>query len=273
MLKLRLLTALLLGGAFLGALYFLPPLLWALFLLVFIAIGAWEWADLVRFSPLGRLAFVASFLAFSALLLPDMPYLTEVRPFASFSLIVVGSLFWVLLVPAWLWRRWPVGAPWESALTGYLLLLPPWIALLQLREIGPNVVLAVMVTVSLADSAAYFAGKRFGRHKLAPSISPGKTWEGVAGAVIAVTLLSASLCLWLNWSLWLMAGFIAIVVFSVVGDLFESLIKRHAGKKDSGNLLPGHGGVLDRIDGLTSTLPVVALATYFLHYYFLMQVA
>jgi len=128
--------------------------------------------------------------------------------------------------------------------------------------------LSLLAIVWIADTAAFFFGRRFGRHKLAPTISPGKTWEGVAGGLLAVvvyvTVLQftgiAAVGPLAGWAGWPLA--VLIAALSVVGDLFESLIKRRAGAKDSGTLLPGHGGVLDRIDGLTSTLPVAALALY-----------
>ena len=121
----------------------------------------------------------------------------------------------------------------------------------------------MLITVWLADSAAYFAGKRFGRHKLAPEISPGKTWEGVAGALFATTVYGLVLCNYMHYSRWLILGLWLIVVLSIMGDLFESLMKRQAGVKDSSHLLPGHGGVLDRIDGLMPTLPLVLFYIYF----------
>ena len=149
------------------------------------------------------------------------------------------------------------------ATLGLLLLFATWVALNGLQQISPWLLLAVLATVWLADSAAYFAGKRFGRHKLAPEISPGKTWEGVAGAILASTLYGLALCYFLHISRWLIVGLWLIVVLSIMGDLFESLLKRQAGKKDSSHLLPGHGGVLDRIDGLISTLPLVLFYIYF----------
>jgi len=159
-------------------------------------------------------------------------------------------------------RRWHLRHPAGLAVMGWLLLLPAWMALIDLRHISPMVVLLVILVVAIADSAAYFSGKRFGKHKLAPEISPGKTWEGLAGALFVTTLVAAGLCLWLGWSFWFVPGLWLLTIFSVLGDLFESLIKRQAGKKDSGTILPGHGGVLDRIDGLTPTLPLVALYAY-----------
>jgi phosphatidate cytidylyltransferase len=258
MLRNRLITALLLGSVFLGALYGLPDLPWALFLLLFIAIGAWEWAGLAGFGQTGRIIFVLLTAGSGGLLLSDMPWAGD----AGMALLTVSTAFWLLLAPAWLTCRWRLAGLITSAVVGWLLLLPAWLALIQLRHVGPSVVLAVMATVWLADSTAYFAGKRFGRHKLAPEISPGKTWEGVAGAAVVVTLVAAGMCWWRGMSAWFVAGALAIVVLSIMGDLFESLIKRQAGKKDSGTLLPGHGGVLDRIDGLTSTLPLVAFVMY-----------
>lgn len=260
MLRHRLLTALLLGGLFLAALFLLPPLAWALFLLLFIAIGAWEWGALAGYASAGRRAFLGLVLLLALPLLPGSPLAVAVQQGATLALYALSALFWLLLAPLWLRYRWPVRAPWISVPTGLLLLLPPWLALLQLRTAGAGLTLAAMAAVWLADSAAYFCGKRYGRHKLAPAISPGKTWEGLAGALFAVVLATAALCAWLKWPVWLPAGAAAIVLLSVLGDLFESLIKRQAGMKDSGSLLPGHGGVLDRIDGLTSTLPLVALA-------------
>lgn len=262
MLKHRVITGLTLAAMFLGALFFLPSLAWALFLLVFILAGAWEWGGLGGYSRGGKLAFLAATVAFAVLLLPGLSGMTRWNTWLSALLLLASTLFWVVLMPLWLAHRWRIGGRVASVLVGWLLLLPPWVALLHLRNIGPLLVLVVILVVVLADSAAYFSGKRFGKHKLAPQISPGKTWEGVAGALVVVTLFAGGLCLWNNLSLWLVIGFLAIAVLSVMGDLFESLIKRHAGMKDSGNLLPGHGGVLDRIDGLTSTLPPVAFYIY-----------
>lgn len=263
MLKSRLITALLLGALFVGALYGLPDLWWALFLLVFIGVGAWEWGGLAGFCGVDRNLFAGAITVAGLLLLPGIPEFESIRHWSTVVLTVAASLFWVLVAPLWLLRRWHVRQRALAMLVGLLLLLPPWIALVDLRHIAPEAVLVVMLTVALADSAAYFSGKRFGRHKLAPEISPGKTWEGVAGALLTVSLFAFALCIFKGWNFWFVAGFLALVILSVMGDLFESLIKRQAGKKDSGTILPGHGGVLDRIDGLTSTLPLVAFYVYF----------
>jgi CDP-diglyceride synthetase len=145
-----------------------------------------------------------------------------------------------------------------------VLLLPVWLALVQLRQAGPLALLAIMAVVWLADIGAYFAGRSLGKHKLAPSISPGKTWEGAIGGGVAVLvyglLLSSRLPAILAGNLpLLLVVLVLLTAISILGDLFESLLKRQAGLKDSSKVLPGHGGVLDRIDSLTSTLPLVAL--------------
>jgi phosphatidate cytidylyltransferase len=138
-----------------------------------------------------------------------------------------------------------------------VVLLPTWVALLYLHARGPAVLLGVMAVVWTADTAAYFAGRQFGRHKLAPAISPGKTWEGVAGALAALAIYAAVLSQQTTMPLLPLFLMVAGLLYSsVLGDLYESWIKRVAGMKDSGTLLPGHGGVLDRIDALTSTLPI-----------------
>jgi phosphatidate cytidylyltransferase len=137
-----------------------------------------------------------------------------------------------------------------------------------LRQEGKLLLLMLMATVWIADSAAYFAGKRFGRHKLAPSISPGKTWEGVLGAFSAVTLYAVTICYFFNTEYWLVLLMLGITIASVMGDLIESLVKRQAGAKDSGSILPGHGGILDRVDGLTSSLPLASISLLFYNYWF-----
>ena len=169
------------------------------------------------------------------------------------------------MVPTWLITGWKVRQPQLMMLTGWAVLVPTGLAMMDLRAISPWLLLFVMGLVWVADISAYFAGRRFGKNKLAPGISPGKTWEGVAGAMLGVSLYVV--LVWgfspdfdrrevlpiLLLASWWWVG------LAVIGDLFESAIKRQAGAKDSGTLLPGHGGLLDRIDALTSTLPLAAL--------------
>jgi phosphatidate cytidylyltransferase len=173
-----------------------------------------------------------------------------------------ASLFWLMFAPVWLMTRKKINQQLVMSVLGLLLLMATWISLTGLHSISPWLLLSILATVWIADSAAYFSGKRYGRHKLAPEISPGKTWEGVAGAIVAVSLYAYLLCSYLHFSLWLIMGFLLIVLLSIMGDLFESLLKRQAGVKDSSQLLPGHGGVLDRIDGLIPSLPIVLICIY-----------
>lgn len=156
----------------------------------------------------------------------------------------------------------------SALILGWLALLPLWAALVKLKEFGPQYVFFAMGIIWLADTAAYFSGRAFGKRKLAPDISPGKTVEGALGALVVAALYAVifvSLGHYFGTMSFsglplMMGGFAVIVVLSIVGDLFESWLKRQRGKKDAGNLFPGHGGILDRIDSLTSTMPIVALA-------------
>ncbi|MBU3989143.1 MAG: phosphatidate cytidylyltransferase, partial [Gammaproteobacteria bacterium] len=179
----------------------------------------------------------------------------------------LSVLFWLFIAPVWLLRGWRPGV--AGYVVGLILLVPTWAALVALYAHGPLVLLAVMALVWVADIAAYFTGRAFGRHKLAPAISPGKTWEGVAGAVGGVLLFGLLVSTHLpvahglGWAS--LAGFLLLfTVFSIIGDLFESLIKRQANMKDSSQLLPGHGGILDRIDSQMSTLPLAALMLHWI---------
>ena len=182
-------------------------------------------------------------------------------------LFALAGLFWLLVVPLWLLAKWNLEKLLVGLLAGWIVLLPACLALMQLRAIHPLLLLACMAAVWVADIAAYFCGRAFGRHKLAPMISPGKTWEGAIGAFIGVTLYGMIIA-WAAERLFtksistpVLAGILLILTaVSILGDLFESLVKRQAGVKDSGTILPGHGGVLDRIDSLTSSLPLAGLA-------------
>jgi phosphatidate cytidylyltransferase len=181
-----------------------------------------------------------------------------------------ATLFWLAVAPAWLAAAWRANSKPAVALTGWLVLLGAWIALVQLQAFSPSLLLATMAIVWVADTAAYFAGRVFGKRRLAPAISPGKTWEGVYGALAATAIYALAL-LWLAPGIvranaltpLAIAGWVGLVLaltaLSVVGDLFESLLKRQRGVKDSGSILPGHGGVIDRIDALLAVMPPSAL--------------
>lgn len=271
MLRTRVLTAVVLLAAFLLALFYLPPLGWLLFVTAVAALAAWEWGALMQLAGAPRIALgiaLATVCLLVAMAEPAAVGLAEGFAESAWrlgvSFYLPAAVFWLLLAPVWLQRRWPLVRTIPALATGAVLLLPLWLALVQLRQAGPLAVLAIMAVVWLADIGAYFSGRRFGRHKLAPAISPGKTWEGAVGGGVLVLayglLLSSRLPVALAGNLLLLVPVLLLLTaISVVGDLFESLLKRQAGLKDSSNLLPGHGGVLDRIDSLTSTMPLVAL--------------
>jgi CDP-diglyceride synthetase len=197
--------------------------------------------------------------------------LTVAAPELAPALLGLSAAFWLLVVPLWLRFKWTLaGNDAFGYLLGALVILPTWAAMVALHAVSVWLLLAVMALVWVADIAAYFSGRAFGKHKLAPSISPGKTWEGVAGAVVGVFIyggvvlgfspLAGKLPLPMPVIVLVLA--LLLTAVSVMGDLFESLLKRQAGIKDSSGLLPGHGGVLDRIDALTSALPLAALILY-----------
>ena len=269
MLGRRVVTALVLLAILLPAIFVYPPLAWGVLTLVFLTVGAWEW---------GRLL--------------EPPGASSMRAAVTVLVAGVALLVWrdsaawpgghVLIVPcAVLTLYWVVGgglrlARHDARSGGWLLaavvLLGCWLALYELRLRGPIALLSSMAIVWVADIAAYFAGRAFGRRKLAPSISPGKSWEGAVGGFAAVALLGgvaagaagletalpAVLASRLPLAVVLVV-LVAIAALSIVGDLHESLLKRQAGVKDSGWILPGHGGVLDRIDALIPTMPAVLL--------------
>ena len=268
MLKTRLLTSATLMAGFLLGLFLLPDTYWALLTLVVILIGLWEWAGLSKFSPLSRNAYlVVTLLACCFLIFADKVDLAYLRPLTLFWGILIATFFWLLLCPIWLISRYRLKSRFGLAIAGWLVMLPLWLALVSLRNVDPRLLLGLIAVIWIADTAAYFSGKRFGKHKLAPQISPGKTWEGVIGAWLAVSAYGLLLCLAFGFDYWLIAAMWGITVLSIMGDLLESLMKRQADMKDSSNLLPGHGGMLDRIDGLTSSLPLTAFFVYFPIYY------
>ena len=267
-LRQRVMTASVLGLLLLSCLFLLPATGWQLLTCVPIALAAAEWARLAGYQRNGRIVFilviVASCLAFVAAFHSGMSARAHSGANVLFALAL---MFWAILVPMWLYRGWHTRhAPLLGAV-GWMVLVPAWLAAAALQQ-WPWLLLAVLLVVWIADIAAYFAGHRFGRRKLAPLISPGKTWEGVIGAFAAVLVYGIVASLIFRPSenvldhLVTMIFVAAMVALSIVGDLFESWIKRGAGAKDSGTLLPGHGGILDRIDSLTAALPFAAL--YFL---------
>lgn len=264
MLRTRVITALLLVAGLALILFGLPPLAAVLTFAGIAALAAWEWGGLMRQDQPARVMYGFVLLLFCWQLTVAAPQLVPL-------LLAVAVGFWILVVPLWFRYKWTLaGNDFFGYLLGALVILPTWAAMAALHAVSTWLLLAAMALVWVADISAYFAGRAFGKHKLAPSISPGKTWEGVAGAVVGVLIYGALVLSFsplagrLPWPLPVLALLlILLTAVSVMGDLFESLLKRQAGIKDSSNLLPGHGGVLDRIDALTSALPLAALILYF----------
>lgn len=269
MLKTRVITALVLLGVLLGALFLLPPLGWLAFASLICGGAAWEWGGLGCFAATRRALYAASMGAACFLVgaYSGLGGAVPQPPVGLVGLYVLSAVFWLAVAPFWLRRKWRLQGCASTVLVGLIVLLPPALAMAHLRLVSPWLLLAAIASVSVADISAYFTGRAFGRRKLAPEISPGKTWEGAGGAVAGVMTFGVLVALGSSPGpvrgelivalIPLLAGFTAV---SILGDLFESLLKRQAGVKDSGALLPGHGGILDRIDSLTSTLPLVGLA-------------
>lgn len=265
MLKQRVVTAVILLVSFLLALFWLPTLGWAALIVIIVMQGSLEWAHLSNLSR--NTVHVYLWLTLAVMLC--IVWLDTQYPWqlGSLHLLIYGmsALLWLIMVPLWLIARWQVRQPLLMMLTGWILLIPTGLAMMDLRMQNPWWLLGVMGLVWVADITAYFSGRKFGKNKLAPNISPGKTWEGVFGALLGVTvyilLIVGASDLFTNYGA--LPGMLIAswgwVGLAVIGDLFESAIKRQAGVKDSGVLLPGHGGLLDRIDALTSTLPLAAM--------------
>lgn len=267
MLKQRIITASILFVVFLAALFGLPSTGWQAVVLVVMWQGAVEWSRLSGLKTRAATAYALATLAMMAgTLWLDASVAAEQQTWLHLAWYIPAVLLWIFVVPAWLISGWRTQNTWLMAVVGWVVLLPTGLAMLDLRAYSPWLLLFVMTLVMMADISAYFAGKRFGKNKLAPAISPGKTWEGVFGALLGVTLY----VIVVGWASGLYKHypvFPGIVVagwwwvgLAVIGDLFESAVKRQAGVKDSGALLPGHGGLLDRIDALTSTLPFAGIA-------------
>jgi phosphatidate cytidylyltransferase len=269
MLSLRILTAIALIVPTILSLFFLSSAWVTAYFGLFIAAGAWEWTALVGIRHrLARATYAATVLSVGVLSILGGPQVMN-------AVCFLALIFWTAVLIE-LVRRPQVGEGWlhrpaVSRVVGVAILAPPLVAIYALHAndaFSPWLLVFAFVLVWVADSAAYFAGHFFGRTKLAPTISPGKTVEGVIGGLIGVALLAwiFSALIWRHQGASLAGWFIVAVIaaaFSVLGDLLESKFKRAAGVKDSGNTLPGHGGVLDRIDAATAALPVFALGWLF----------
>jgi phosphatidate cytidylyltransferase len=251
----RIITALVLLVLLVAALFLASTPVWMVLATGIVGFGGFEWGRIASFPEPLPLIYAVLLAACSLVL----GFLTDTHTLQR-GLLALAVVFWAMVAPLWLLRHWEVRSPMILAMVGTIVLLPTWVALVMLRNFGPWILLGVMTVVWIADSAAYFVGRKLGRHKLAPTISPGKTWEGVAGAAVVLLLcvlaVSAAIgAVRLDIALLLT---LLLFYFSILGDLFESWMKRVGGVKDSGTLLPGHGGILDRIDALTAALPIGA---------------
>ncbi len=271
MLKQRILTGVILAVGFLAAVIFLPLAGLAAVFALIVALGGWEWSRMAGWSavPL-RILYVAVLLGTMAFLywycqLASAPNVELVQPFLG-----LACLWWSIAL-LWL-KSYPASAAmWGNlamrSLMGILILAPAWMSAVFLLSYprGGLLMVAMIVVVVTADIGAYFSGKGFGKHKLAPKVSPGKTWEGFWGGMLSCLLLAV-----LVWSLLppsfdhvgltsVITVFVCTALFSVVGDLVVSMVKRNTGVKDSGNLLPGHGGLMYRLDSICGAAPVFAL--------------
>ncbi|MFM9922863.1 phosphatidate cytidylyltransferase [Variovorax sp. H27-G14] len=280
MLKQRILTAIVLLAILLPALFYRNHIPFACVMLVLIGAAAWEWG---RLNGYGQRMSV--FLGIETVMLCALSWwlgllnqsLVLMWTLASAAWVLGGAVLLRVAVPGW--PRIPRGL---RLVAGLLALWVAWLAAVQARMVGINFLLSILVLVWVADVFAYFAGRAFGlkftRNKLAPAISPGKSWEGVWGGMVGVVVLAfawvwadkaagasvASLYTRLNERGWwlVLLGALFLAAMSVVGDLVESLIKRSAGAKDSSRLLPGHGGVLDRVDALLPALPIAMMLAF-----------
>ena len=274
MLKTRVITAIVLLAVFLPVTLFAPVGAFGALIAFVLVFAAWEWARLLKIGGAGPVIYA---LVAAVALVASTGLGSEFQP--PRSLLEASAIFWVLAGPFVLIRKPALAkGAWRAflLLAGIVVFAACWHALVAARAIGVSFVLSLMLVVWLADIGAYFAGKAFGRHKLAPAISPGKTWEGAVGGWLAVLIVASAAIALHAFEPTLYSALLerlgaartlvtltVLVVFSVIGDLFESILKRQAGVKDSSGLLPGHGGVLDRIDAL---LPVLPLAMLLLHF-------
>ena len=261
MLKQRIITALILAPIAIGCVFFLPLLQFSAFLIIVLSLAAWEWAKLAGFEGEHRVIYaVVSLMFYGAATLVDPMFI-----------LVPGVLWWlcafvlVINYPS-LTHFW--SSKIARSIIGIFMLVPGYVGLVELKQSADSefLILLLFFLIWGADIGTYFSGRAFGKTKLAPKVSPGKSWAGVYGGIVFATLLAIAMCLWMGKPDFMSArglvfvlACVAIVIVSVLGDLVESMFKRHRGIKDSSALLPGHGGILDRIDSLLSAAPTFAL--------------
>jgi phosphatidate cytidylyltransferase len=277
-LKQRLITALILAPIAVALILLLPTEYFAVILGIVLCFAAWEWGGLVA-APTDSRASRATFIV-AVILLMVVCWFGFFKADTFLISVVALALLWWLIVFA-LVLRYPrrsllMSTTLGKAVAGVLILIPAWLSVVALHGTGaqgPNWVLYLIVMVWIADIGAYFVGRAWGRNKLAPAVSPGKSWEGVIGALVFVVLYAFAGAAWLGilaQGLATVAAFVSLsaatAFISVLGDLAESMFKRQANIKDSGSLLPGHGGVMDRIDSLTAAGPVFVAGLWLLDF-------
>jgi phosphatidate cytidylyltransferase len=262
MLRDRIITALILAPLLLWIVLWAPTHVAIAAFTIAILIGAWEWSQFCGLtSAVTRVRYV---LLVAACLFLAWRY--AANPVVLRWILIGASVWWVIAL-LWLAFAPQRGQVWLAALAGLPVLVPTWTAISLLRQHsnGPALTLFLLLLIFSADIGAYFAGRSFGKLKLAPKVSPGKTWEGAIGGLIAAAAVAASGAYWFHFDLMAFMGLsTAVAAISIVGDLTESMFKRHVGLKDSSKLLPGHGGMLDRIDSITAAAPVFALGLIWL---------
>lgn len=278
MLHTRILTAVILLVVLIGVAWWAPALWFDGLLLLIIVIACFEWMRLLGLSFAGSVVSAGLLFALGSVsLFQASSVIAAAQGLGSgiLPIYILATLFWLIATPIAVSRFVAIGGQrLAGRLLVFVLCFATWLGLLQADGLGKAFLLSCLLIIWIADTAAYFAGRAFGKHKLAPAVSPGKTWEGVIGALVANLVLAIVMAktmpvsadnpagsvfsliqMSMGWG-FMLAFTVLITLVSVMGDLYESLLKRIAGVKDSGHLLPGHGGVLDRIDALLAVIPV-----------------
>ncbi|HEX3846625.1 MAG TPA: phosphatidate cytidylyltransferase [Steroidobacteraceae bacterium] len=260
MLRTRILTAAVLGSLLLAGLFLLPAAWTVLGFGAVFSIGGWEWAGFGALRGAARIGYAAIIAVLEVLAW------RWTREPAHLAWLMGAACVWWVIALAWLTLAPARHRPWLALACGLPVLVPAFVALAGMQVTssafvrGPELVLSLVFLVIAADVGAYFVGRQFGRHKLAPRVSPGKTWEGAAGGLVLVALVAWA---WAAYAGIAAGPFVAVAIVvgisSIIGDLTESMFKRASGLKDSGVLLPGHGGLLDRIDSVTAAAPLYVL--------------
>ena len=282
MFKQRMATALILALGFVWVTTFSSSFFFALFISLIVLVASWEWGEFIGLKhghqKIGYLSVVAFIIMSLFMLLEITPKTQSISSVSVSIILALGFLFWLITLP--LLKYYPRNAnKWSNkfkiAVMGILTLLPAWVGMVQLKYLVVEgyFVLGLVAMVAAVDSGAYFIGKQFGHEKLAPHLSPNKTWEGALGGFVLCLLVNL-LLVWIlhnflltlnGWQIMLLVLLsFGVTFFDVIGDLFISMLKRNRAIKHSGFLLPGHGGVLDRIDGLIAVIPGFVLTVLFM---------